>query len=135
MGRSFAGYIARNRRRPGFRKSDSRRAQQKKQFTGPEQNVQQTRPLKIVQIFGLQTDIKGFSGAFLDESSHGSQVQRFFGRLAASGIHGIKLFIASLQKVVQAKSLLIQGSNRGAATSILAAAPSQQFRVHLAQVP
>ena len=112
---------------------EARGAQQEEEFTGPEQNVQQAAALEIAQVFRLQADVEGFSRAFLDEGAHGRQVDGFGGELAAAGIKALEPFITAQQEVVQAESLAIQCSNRGAATRTHAAVTCPKHRIHSTQ--
>jgi hypothetical protein len=120
-------------RRPGFAESEARCAQQKEKLAGPEQDVQKTPALEIAQVRRVQADVERFSRALLDERAHGGRVQGLCAELAAAGIQALEPLVAPQQKVVQAKILVIQSSNRGARTRIHAAASFSMFRVHSTQ--
>jgi hypothetical protein len=96
------------RRRYRLGEGETRDAQQKEEFTGPKQNIQQASALKIAQVLRLQTHVEGFSRAFLDEGPHGGQVDRFRGELAATRIDALQSFVTTRQEMVQAESLAIQ---------------------------
>jgi len=105
-GGAYNKFRIRGGHRPGERKT--RGAHQKEQFTSPEQNVQQTSALKIGQRFGMQGDIEGFPGAFLNEFPHIGQVHGLHLEPAAPRIERLKICVTTRQEVVQAESLLIQ---------------------------
>jgi len=111
----------------------ARSAQQKEQFTSPEQNIQQASALKIAEIFRLQADVERLSRAFFDEGAHGDEVDRFCANLAPPRIKALKLFITTQQEMVQAESLAIQCSNRGAATRTHPAVSFLKHRSHFPQ--
>ncbi len=127
----------------GFRQNDAGSAQQEEQLAGPEKNVQQASALEIAQIFGLQTDVERFARAFFNERAHGREVDRVFAKLLATRIDGFETCVTALEKMIQAKSLLIFSSHspcgernyRGASTDALAAVSVRRLRNHLAQVP
>lgn len=91
-----------------IRERKLRCAQQKKQLTGPKQDIQQSPSLEIVQIFAMEADVEGLPRAFLNERSPCGQVQGVRLELAGPGVERLKLFITTQQKVIQAESLLIQ---------------------------
>ena len=119
--------------RHGLGEGEAWGAQQEEKFTGPEQNVQQAAALKIGESLRLQADVEGFSGAFLAESAHGAQVNGISGQLPASRVTPLKPFVATLQEVVQAENLVIQSSNRGAATRTHPAISFPKDRIHSTQ--
>ena len=80
----------------------------------------------------MQADLESFLRAFFDEGAHGSEIHTLFAGFLAAGVNGLQLRVAAEKKMVQAKSLVIQGSSRGAVTSILAAVSFRKFRNHRA---
>ncbi len=119
----------------GLGEGETRGAQQEEEFAGPEQNVQQAAALKIGQALGMQADVEGLSRAFFDEGAHGRQVHGFGGaELAAPRIKAFELFITARQEVAQAKSLVIQCSNRGPAARTHPAVSIRKHRIHPTQV-
>jgi hypothetical protein len=116
-----------------FRKSKSGGAQEEKEFPGPEQDVQQTPALQITQVLAVKADVQRFPRALLDERAHGGGIQGFRTEPAAARIQTFEPFIAPQKKVVQAKILVIQGSNRSARTRIHNAVSFSIFRVHSTQ--
>jgi hypothetical protein len=125
------GLAIHGRRRFGEFETGS--AQEKKEFTSPEQDVQQTPTLQIAQVLAVEADVQRFPRALLDESAHGGGVHGLRAELAAAGIQAFEPFIAPQQKVVQAKILVIQSSHRGARTRIHVAASFSIVRVHSTQ--
>jgi len=111
----------------------ARSAQQKEQFTSPEQNIQQASALKVAEIFRLQADVERLSRTFFDEGAHGDEVDRFSAELAPPRVKTLKLFITAQQEMVQAESLAIQCSNRGAATRTHPAVSFLKHRNHFPQ--
>src|SRR5438132_1118464 len=81
----------------------------------------------------MQADVEGFSRAFLDESAHGGYVDGFGAELAAPRIKAFELFVTARQEVVQAESLVIQGSNRGPATRTHPAVSIRKHRIQPTQ--
>ena len=112
---------------------DPRRTQQEKQFASPKQNIQQAPALQIAQVLRLQADVQCLSRAFLDEGSHGGQVDGFSAELAPPRVKAFQLFITAQQKMVQAESLAIQCCNRGAATRTHPAVSLPNHRIHPTQ--
>jgi len=47
-------------------------SQEKKEFTGPEQDIQKAAAFEIIKILGMETDVERLAGTLFDESSHGS---------------------------------------------------------------
>ncbi len=76
----------------------------------------------------MQADVESLAGALLDKGAPGGRIEGFRGEPPAPGIQALKLVIAAQEKVVQAKILLIQRSNRGARTSIHAAVSFSMHR-------
>ena len=105
-------------------------SQQQEKLTGPEQNIQQATALEIAQVLRLQADVERLSRAFLDEGSHGTHVEKLNAELAAPRIKALKPFITAHQEVVQAENLVIQCSNRGAATRTHPAATFPNLCIH-----
>src|SRR5204862_5566883 len=97
-------------------KSKARSPQQEEYCAGPEQNVQQASALKVAEIFRLTADVERLSRTLFDEGAHGDEVDRFGAELAPARVKARKLFITTQQERLQADSLAIQCSNRGAAT-------------------
>jgi hypothetical protein len=108
-------------------------AQQEEQFASPEQNIQQASALKIAEIFRVEADVERLSRAFLDEGAHGDEVDGFRAELAPPRIKALKLLITTQQEMVQAESLAIQCSNRGAATRTHPAVSFLKHRNHFPQ--
>jgi hypothetical protein len=113
-----------------LRESEARGAQEKKQFSGPEQDVQKTSPLQITQVLAMETDVERLPGALLDKGSHGSGIKGLGAETAAPGIQAFEPFIATKQKVVQAKILLVQRSNCGFRTRIHSAVSFSIVCIH-----
>lgn len=107
------GTVARSH---GFCEREAGGAQEKEEFAGPEQNVQQTAALEIGQVVGMEADIKSLAGTFLNESAHGRCVEGFRAEPAAARIQALQLVVAAQKKVIQTKILAIQLSNRGPRT-------------------
>ena len=80
----------------------------------------------------MQTNLEGLLRALFDEGAHGGEIHALFARFLAAWINGLQLRVATEKKMVQAKSLLIQGSSRGTVTSTLAAVSFRKFRIHRA---
>ena len=126
----------------GFRQNDARGAEQEKQLAGPKQNVEQASALEIAEIFGLQADVERFARAFFHEGAHAGKVDGIFAKLLAARIDGFETCVTALEKMVQAKSLVIfrfhspygEGSNRGAIASAFAAVSVRKLCNHLAQL-
>jgi hypothetical protein len=100
----------------GLGDREARSAQEKEEFAGPEQDVQQTAALEIGQVVGMEADVESFAGALLDEGAHGGRVESFRAEPAAARIQALQFVVAAQKKVIQAKILVIQLSNRGART-------------------
>jgi len=80
----------------------------------------------------MQADLEGLLRAFFDEGPHGGQIDALFAGFLAARINGLQLRITAEKKMVQAKSLVIEGSSRGAVTSALAAVSFRKFRIRRA---
>lgn len=119
--------------RGGFRECEAGCAQEKKEFPGPEQDVQQTPTLQIAQVLAMEADVQRLARALFDKSAHGGGVHGLCAESAAPRIQAFEPLIAAQQEVVQAKILLIQGSSRGARTRIHAAVSFSMFRIHSTQ--
>lgn len=100
----------------GFGEREARGAQQEEEFAGPEQYIQQTATLEIGQVIGMEADVESLARALFDEGTHGGSVGGFRAEPAAARVQAFQLVVAAQQKVIQAKSLVIQLSNRGART-------------------
>jgi hypothetical protein len=81
----------------GFGESEPRCPQQKKQLSGPEQNVQQTPSLQIVQVFALEAQVESLAGTLFSESTHRGQVDGLGAEFAAPGIQTLELFVVAQQ--------------------------------------
>jgi len=81
----------------------------------------------------MQAEVKRFAGTFFDEAPQGSEFERIRAELAVPRVYSLELFIATQQEVVQAKILLIQGSNRSARTRIHTAVAFPKHRIHSPQ--
>lgn len=80
----------------------------------------------------MQADFKRFLRALFDEGTHDGEIHARLARFSSARIKGLQPRIAAEKKMVQAKSLVIQGSSRGAVTSTLAAVSFRKFRIHRA---
>src|SRR5437016_12311924 len=78
----------------------------------------------------MKADLQGFLGAFLDERAHGSQVDAIFARLLTARVNGLEPRVTAEEKMIQAKSVLIQRSSRGAVTSTFASVTFRKFPIH-----
>lgn len=116
----------------GLRESDARGSKDQEQFAGPEQNIEQSRALEIGEVSAMQADLEGLLRALFDEGAHGGEIHALFAGFLAARINVLQLRVAPEQKMVQAKILAIQGSSRGAVTSILAAVSFRKVRIHRA---
>src|SRR5690348_8460675 len=130
--RGRAGRAAKVNSSLWFAERDARSAQQEKKFAGPEQNVQQAPTLQIGEVLALQANVQRFARAFLDERAHRRQCDRIFADFLPARIHTFQFAVATREKMIQTKSLLIQGSNRGAVASTLAAVSFPHVCIHLA---
>jgi len=91
----------------------------------------------------LQANVERFARAFFNERAHGGKVDGIFAKLLAARIDGFETGVTALEKMVQAKSLVIfgvnspygEGNNRGAIASAFTADSVGRLRNHLAQVP
>jgi len=59
----------------------------------------------------METDVERLAGTLLDESSHGSQVDRVRAEAAAPGVQTLEVLIAGEQEMLQAEIPLIQRCN------------------------
>jgi hypothetical protein len=112
-GTDKCGAVARSH---GFGEREARGAQEKEKFAGPEQDIQQTAALEIGQVVRMEADVESLARAFLDKGAHGRGVEGFRAEPAAARIQALQLVVAAQKKVIQAKILAIQLSNRGART-------------------
>ncbi len=80
----------------------------------------------------METDIERPAGTLFDESSHGGQVGGLRAEGAAPGIQALQFLIAGEQEMLQAKILLIQRCNRGAAARSFA---TDSFMMHCLHRP
>jgi len=126
-GRGVQGGLVRNGRVSGV---DARGAQENEEFAGPEQDVQQSSALEIGEILGMQADVQSLARTLLDKRAHGHDIRGNRRESPAAGIHGFEPLVAVLQEMVQAKILLIQGNNRGAATRSCAAVSFPRHWTH-----
>jgi len=80
----------------------------------------------------MQADFESPLRALFDEGAHGGQIHTLIAGFLAARIDGLQLGITAEKKMVQAKSLVIQGSSRGAVTSALTAVSFRKFCIHRA---
>ena len=80
----------------------------------------------------MQADFESLLRTLFDEGAHGGEIHALFAGFLAARVNSLQLRITAEKKMVQAKSLVIQGSSRGAVTSTLAAVSFRKFRIHRA---
>jgi len=68
--------------------------------------------------------------AFLNKGAHGGQIGALFAGFFAARVECLQLGVTAHKKMLQAKSLLIEGSSRGARASSLAAIPFCELPIH-----
>ncbi len=81
----------------------------------------------------MQAEVKRFAGTFFDEAPQGSEFERIRAELAVPGVYSLELFRAPQQEVIQAKILLIQGSDRGVQSRIHTAVAFPKHRIQAPQ--
>ncbi|MFI5093535.1 MAG: hypothetical protein ACHQIK_08840 [Candidatus Acidiferrales bacterium] len=92
----------------GIRESAPGSTQQKKEFAGPQKNVQQAAALQIVDVFAVQGYVKSPSRALFDKGPEVREVERHASDLLGSGVDSLQVFVAEIDEVIQAKILLSQ---------------------------
>ena len=102
----------------GIRETARGSAQQKEEFAGPKQNVQQAAALQVVDVLALQGHIQGPARTLLDEGSQGGEVHRQTTLSLSPGVDSLQIFVAEFYEVIQAKILLSKGSHTSPFTKI-----------------
>ena len=116
--------------RKRIRKAGTGRAQKNEKFSGPQQNVQQAPALQIAEFRGAQAHVESLMRALLHERAHLRELRGFRRHTMSARIHAVQLFVAAPDKVIQAKILLSQGSNRVPCTRIHTALSVRQHLFH-----
>ncbi len=83
-------------------------AQQKKQFAGPEKNVQQASALQVVDVLAVQCYFKSPPRTLLDECPQIREVERNASDSLGPWIDALQIFVTEIDEVIQAKILLSQ---------------------------
>jgi hypothetical protein len=94
-----------------IRKAAAWCAQQQKQFTGPQQNIQEPAALQIVNVVAVQGDFEGPLRAFLDKRPGPSKVEGNPSFGLPAGINALQILVTELDKMADAETLLRQGSH------------------------
>jgi|SRR5579859_4099487 len=95
-----------------------RSANQEKQLSCPEKDIEQSAALEVVQFLAAHGNLQSSARALFDEGAKHRQLEREAAGIFAPRVDALQILVAQFDEMIDAKILLRQGSDSEPVTKV-----------------